>query len=165
MSKDIKSYLDTYSICHQIKPVCHEPYGNFSVLLPLPTSFTDLTIDFIMDMPPLEFHGVVYYSIFIVICCYTKIARYIQAQMNSTVNQLAKEFIKNVWREKCSPDSVIFDQRSLFTSMFCSPMYFYPKIKRHLSSAFNLQTNGQTELQNQKLKKYLRRYSNYKQDD
>lgn len=66
-------------------------------------------MDFIMAMPPSNFHGMVYDSIFIVMCCYTKLVRYILAQKDWTAEQLAEAFIENIWREKALPDSVVSD--------------------------------------------------------
>ncbi len=165
MNKDIKSYVDTCDTCHRIKPVRHKPYGELSALPPPRAPFTDLTMDFITDMPPSEFHGIVYDSIFIVMCRYTKLARYIPARMDWTAERLAEAFIENVWREKGLPDSVVSDRGSLFTSKFWSAMCFHLKIKQRLSSAFHPQTDGQTERQNQTLEQYLRGYANYQQDD
>ena len=145
MKKDIKSYVDTYDTCHRIKPVRHKPYGELSSLPPPRAAFTDLTMDFITDMPPSEFHGIVYDSIFIVMCRYTKLARYVPAQMDWSAERLAEAFIENVWREKGLPDSVVLDRGSLFTSKFWSTMCFHLKIQRRLSSAFHPQTDGQTD--------------------
>ena len=82
MNKDTKSYVNMYDTCHQIKPVCPKPYGEFNALPPPQASFTDLTMDFITDMLPLEFHGIVYDFIFIVMCRYTKLVQYIPTRMN-----------------------------------------------------------------------------------
>lgn len=79
INKDIKSYTDTCYTCHRIKPVCHKPYGELSALPPPRAPFTDLTMNFITDMPPSEFDGLVYDSIFIVMCRYNKLVRYIPA--------------------------------------------------------------------------------------
>ncbi len=104
MNKNIKSYVGTCDTFHRIKPVRDKPYGEFSSFPPPQAPFTDLTIDFITDMPPSEFHGIVYDSIFIVICRYTKLARYILARMDWTAERLAEAFIENVWREKGLPN-------------------------------------------------------------
>jgi cation transporter-like permease len=39
------------------------------------------------------------------------------------------------------------------------------KIKAKLSTAFHLETNKQSEIFNQKMKRYLRAYVNHQQDD
>lgn len=137
MNKDIKSYVDTYDTCHRIKPVRHKPYGELSALPPPQAPFTDLRIDFITDMPSSEFHVIVYDSIFIVICRYTKLAQYIPTQMDWTAERLAEAFIENIWKEKGLLDLVNSDRGSLFTSKFWSTMYFYLKIKQCLSLAFH----------------------------
>ena len=144
MNKDIKSYVDTCDTCYRIKPVRHKPYWELSALPPPRAPFTDSTMDFITDMPPSEFHGIVYDSIFIVMCHYTKLARYIPARMDWTAEGLAEAFIENVWREKGLPDSVVSDRGSLFTYKFWSAICFHLKIKQRLSSAFHPQTDGQT---------------------
>ena len=84
ISRDIKEYVDTCDTCHRIKPVRHKPYGTLNSLPPARGPFTDLTMDFITDMPPCEYQGMVYDSIFFVICRYTKMARYIAARMDWT---------------------------------------------------------------------------------
>ena len=96
MKKDIQSYMETCDTCHRIKPVCHKRYKKPSSLSPPRAPFTDLTMDFIMDMPTSEFHGVVYDSIFIVIFRYTKLARYFPARMDWNAERLAEAFIENV---------------------------------------------------------------------
>ncbi len=118
MNKDIKSYVETCDTCHRIKPVRYKLYGELSSLLPLRALFTDLTMDFITDMLPSEFNGVVFDSIFIVICRYTKLAQDVPSRMDWTAERLTEGFIENVWREKGLPDSVVSDRGSLFTSKF-----------------------------------------------
>ena len=96
MNKNTNSYVDKCDTCHRIKPVRHKPYGKLSALPSPQAPFTDLTMDFIKDMSPSEFHGIVYDSIFIVICRYIKLVRYIAARMDLTAEQLAEAFIENI---------------------------------------------------------------------
>lgn len=46
----------------------HKPYGILSSLLPAHSSFINLIIDFIKDIPPGEYQDMVYDSIFLVMC-------------------------------------------------------------------------------------------------
>ena len=165
ISRDIKEYVDTCDTCHRIKPVRHKPYG---ILNPLPQPrgpYTDLTMDFITNIPPCKYQGTVYDSVFLVMCRYTKMARYIAARMDWTAERLAQAFLEHIWRDKGLPDFIVSDRGSLFTSKFWSALCFHLKIKQRLSTAFHPQTDGQTERQNQTLEQYLRGYGNYQQDD
>lgn len=155
ISRDIKEYVDTCDTCHRIKLVRHKPYGTLNSLPSARGLFTDLTMHFITNMPPCEYQGMVYDSIFLVMCRYTKMARYIAARMDWAAERLAQAFLEHVWRDKGLPDSIVSDRGSLFTSKFWSASCFYLKIKQRLSTAFHPQTNGQTERQNQTLEQYL----------
>ncbi len=81
MTKEIREYIETYNTCHRIKPVKHKPYGEFDSLDTLRAPFTDLTMDFIIDMPKCKHLQVVYNSVILIINRYTKMARYIAARI------------------------------------------------------------------------------------
>ncbi len=72
--QDIKKYANICDTCHQIKSVRHKPYGTLNSLPQPRGPFTNLTMDFITDMPLFEYPGTVYDSVFLVIYRYTKIA-------------------------------------------------------------------------------------------
>ena len=64
-----------------------------------------------------------------------------------------------------APQAIISDRGAVFTSKFWSSLCYFLRIKRKLSTAFHLQTDRQTEHQNQTLEQYLRAYVAYQQDD
>ena len=64
-----------------------------------------------------------------------------------------------------TPQAIISDCGVVFTSKFWSSLYYFLRIKRKLSMAFHLQTDGQMECQNQTLEQYLKAYVVYQQDD
>ena len=68
ISRDIKKYVDISNTCQRNKSVRHKPYGTLSSLPPARGLFTHLTIDFILNIPPYKYQGMVYDSIFLVIC-------------------------------------------------------------------------------------------------
>ena len=109
MSRDIKNYVHTCDKYHRIKPVRHEPYGALCSLPAPREPFRDLTRDFITDMSSSEFHLLVYDSILLIICRYTKPARYIPARVDLSTERLAEAFLENVWRDKSIPDSLVSD--------------------------------------------------------
>ncbi len=66
-------------------------------------------MDFITDMFSPEFYRVVYDSILLVICRYTKSAPYIPARVDLSTERLAEAFLENVWQDKSIPDSLVSD--------------------------------------------------------
>ena len=57
------------------------------------------------------------------------------------------------------------DRKLLFTLYFWLHFCYYFRIHLGYSTTFYLQTDGQTECQNQMLEQYLRSYINYQQDN
>ena len=78
---------------------------------------------------------------------------------------LAKVIIDIVVCHHGLPDSIVTDQDSLFTSKFWSSLCYFLGIKRRLSTAFYLQTDGQTKRQNSTMEAYLRAFVNFGQND
>ncbi len=77
---------------------------------------------------------------------------------------LAEVIIEAVVQHHGLPDSIVSDQSSVFTSKFWFLFYYFLGIKRKLSIAFHLQTDGQTERQNSTMKAYLQAFVNFEQD-
>ena len=84
-----------------------------------------------------------------------------------TINapDLADVIIDVIVRYHGLPDSIIIDQGSLFMSKFWSLLCYFLDIKRKLSTAFHLQTDGQAKRQNSTIEAYLRAFVNWKQND
>ena len=62
-------------------------------------------------------------------------------------------------------DSIVTNKSSLFTLKFWSLLCYFLGIKRWLSTAFYLQTDGQTERQNSIMSAYLQAFVNFEQND
>ncbi len=78
---------------------------------------------------------------------------------------LAEVIIDVVVRHHGVPESIVTDRASLFTSKFWSLLCYFLGIKRKLSTAFNPQTDGQTERQNSTMEVYLKAFVNWEQDN
>ena len=83
--------------------------------------------------------------------------------VKTTINALglAEVILNVVVRHHGLPDSIVTDRGSLFTLKFLSSLCYFLEIKRRLSTAFHLQTDGQTERQNSTMKAYLRAFVNF----
>lgn len=165
MRKDIKRYVMTCPICQRMKTKRHRPYGELAPFQPPTRPWQEITMDFVVGLPPSKFRGRVYDSILVVVDRFTKTARYIPVNATITASELAETFINTIFKDYGTPAGITSDRGPQFTSQFWSHFMFCLKIRRRLSTAFRPQTDGQTERQNQTLEHYLRCYCNYAQDD
>lgn len=71
IEKDVKQYTSTCGVCQRTRVQRHRPYGEMHPL-PLPSGpFQELSMDFIVDLPPSSRNGSVYDSILVVVDRYT----------------------------------------------------------------------------------------------
>ena len=63
------------------------------------------------------------------------------------------------------PNSIVTDQDLLFTLKFWSLLCYFFDIKKRLSTAFYLRTDGQTKCQNNTMKVYLWAFVNFEQNN
>lgn len=84
-----------------------------------------------------------------------------------TINafSLAKVIIDVVVQYYGLPNSIISDWSSVFTLKFWLLLCHFLGIKQKLSTAFYLQTDGQTQRQNNIIEAYLQAFVNYKQNN
>ncbi len=78
---------------------------------------------------------------------------------------LAEVIIEVVVRHHSLPDSIVSDQGSVVTSKFWSSLCYFLRIKQRFFTAFQPQTDGQTEIQNSTMEAYIRAFVNFEQDE
>ena len=105
--------------------------------------------------------GNAYDTILIVVDCFTKIVKYFPIREIIAALQLVKLFCNEIIKQYSTLRSIITNKGSIFTSKYWSTLCYYMKAKCKLSTAFHLQTDEQTEYQNQVLKYYLQAYTDY----
>jgi hypothetical protein len=158
MESDVKSYIDSCVICMRAKALRQRPYGELQSLPQPDGPWSQLTMDFITDLPPSRRGACVYDAIWVVVDRYTKMARYIPTVKTLNATELADKFVDEIVRFFGLPMGIVSDRGSVFTSQFWADFCYASKVKRRLSTAFHPQTDGQTERQNQTLEQYLRSY-------
>jgi transposase InsO family protein len=165
MRKDVEEYCKDCLICRRSTAVRHRPYGPLAPL-PIPTrAWEEVTMDFITELPPSKYAGVVYDAILVVVCRLTKMAHYIPARGVWDGTDLAQAWIREIIRLHGVPVRIISDRGPLMNSKHWDTFLHYLNARRVLSSAYHPQTDGQTERQNQTLEQYLRCYCALEQDD
>jgi hypothetical protein len=165
MAKDVAAYCNDCLRCRRSTAAKHKPYGPLAPLPPPTKAWEEVTFDFITDLPPSKFKGLVYDAIMVVVCRLTKMAHYIPACKNWEGEDLAEAWIREVIRLHGVPARVISDRGPMMHAKHWETFNHYLNARRILTSAYHPETDGQTERQNQTLEQYLRCYCTLEQDD
>ena len=123
--------------------------------------WTAISMDFIVGLPKSE--G--YMKIWVIVDRFSKMAHFIPLRTEEHIKELALTFVKEIWRLHGLPESITSDRDARFTSKFWTSLMQLLQVKLNLSTAFQPETDGQTEWVNQTLEQYLRSYCSYQQDD
>jgi len=100
-------------------------------------------------------------TLWVIIDHLKKMGHFVACHGTLKPKHLADDFLQQVVRPHGLPDSIVSDRGSLFTSDFWKQVMEALGISCKLSTAFNPQTDGQTERANATLEQYLRAYCNY----
>ena len=96
---------------------------------------------------------------------FSKETVFVPCTKEETAYTTAELFRDHVWCQHGLPSTVVSDRGSVFVRNFLGELYKLLGIKRKMSTAFHLQTNGQTERLNCKINQYLRTYVNDHQNE
>ena len=123
-------------------------------------------MDFVTGLPlSADWKGDNYDSILVIVNRLTKMVHYEPVKVTIDAPGLAEVIIDVVVWYHGLPDLIVTDRGSVFTSKFWSSLCYFLGVKRRLSNAFHLQTDGQTEQQNSTMKGYLQAFVNFEQND
>ena len=104
-------------------------------------------------------------AILVTVDRFTKMAHFTPTTTTVDAPEVARLFLRDVYRLHGLPSDIVSDRDKVFTSGFWHQFLALLGIKPNLSTAFHPQTDGQTERVNQVLEQYLRIFCNYQQDD
>ena len=168
MDQAVKQYLRNCHECRRTKPF-NDTYNG--LLNPLsvpdpPIPWRHISMDFITQLPPTK-QG--HNTIAVQVCRLTK-RRIFTALRAGNDGLSAKETAKLVFRtaQRLGAgmiDSFVSDRGSQWDCEFWDHLCRLWGIRQQMSTAFHPQTDGQTEVMNRELERYLRHYTNYLQDD
>ena len=140
---DIEDYVKGCDVCLASKAVQHKPYDDLQSLPILTHHWKDLSMDFVTGLPVLtDWKEDSYDSILVIVNRLTKMIYYKPVKVTIYAPGLAKVIINVIIRHHGLPDSIVIDRGLLFTSKFWSSLCYFLSIKRRLSTAFHLQTDG-----------------------
>jgi len=119
-----------------------------------------ISTDFITKLPLAQ--G---YDTILVVCdCFSKMVHFIATTEKTLAEELTKLFQDHVWRLHRLPKSIISDRGVQFAAGIMKELNNLLGIQMELSTAYHLQTNGQTERINQELEQYLRVFIDHRQE-
>ena len=122
-------------------------------------TWTYLTVDFIMKLPVVAGKD----TILVVYNRLSKMMHFVAMTEGTSVEGLARLLWDNVWKLHGLLESVISDRGPQFSAKLTKKLNRMLGIKTKLSTAFHLQTDGQTERMNQELEQYLRFFIEHRQ--
>ena len=153
MKREVAEYVSKCLVCQLVKAKRQKPSG---LLQPLPIpewKWEHITMDFIFKLPPItQRHD----SIWVVVDRLTKFAHFLLICEKFSPQKLAELFMSHIVSLHGVPVSIISDRDPRFTSRFWKRLMKELGVKLNLSTAFHLQTDGQSEGTIQTLEDILR---------
>lgn len=152
MKSDIRSYVQSCSICQQAKP---ERVNYPGLLQPLPIplqAWHTISLDFIEGLP----RSAHFNCILVVVDKFSKYGHFLPLSHPFTAAKVAKVFLDNIYKLHGLPTNIISNRDRIFTSTFWQALFQLSGTKLCMSSAYHPQSDGQTERLNQCLETFLR---------
>jgi transposase InsO family protein len=167
MKDTITRYIRNCHVCARAKASRTRKNG---VLKPLPVPerrWKDISMDFVSGLPLCKRHGVDYDTILVVVDRLSKQSHFIPCSSNqgTTATEVAKIYVREVWRLHGLPRSIVSDRGRQFNAYFWKRLCERLGVRTLMSTAFHPETDGQTERTNAGMEQYLRSYVTYLQDD
>ena len=123
--------------------------------LPIPLKkWQQISMDFIGPLPQSDSYN----CILVIVDRLTKMAHFLPTTTDISAPDVAKLFLDNIYRLHGIPESIVSDRDTRFTSRFWRTLFELLGTKLTFSTAFHLQTDGQTERMNRTLEQMLRAY-------
>jgi len=147
MDEQITEYVRSCDICQHNKVIRHKKYGLLKPIDVPIRPWTSISMAFIVGLPKSE--G--YTKIWVIVDRFSKMANFIPLKTEQHIKELARLFLKDIWRLDRLPETIISDRDTQFTSKFWISLMQLLQVKLNVSTAFHPETDGQTERVNEVL--------------
>ncbi|SJK96774.1 uncharacterized protein ARMOST_00020 [Armillaria ostoyae] len=161
IQKDIEAYVKGCETCQRTKS---NTQAKAAPLHPneIPTEpWTHISVDMVTGLPDSNGHN----ALLVVVDRFSKAIILVPCNIELSAEGWARILRDHVYARHGMPQVVISDRGPQFVSAFMKELYRMLDISQNASTAFHPQTDGQTERVNQEVKKYLRIFINYHQND
>jgi hypothetical protein len=152
MQIEIAHYVARRDTCKRVKAIYMKTTGPLQSL-PIPTwKWEDIVWTLLWDYPGLKWYN----SIWVIVDRLTKITHFLPVKTDHPVTAYAQLYIARILSLHGVPKTIVSDRGSQFVSKFWEEVHKSLGTKLLHSSAYHLQTSGQTERVNQILEDMLR---------
>jgi len=152
MRRQVQDFVRACATCQRYKSEHLHPAG---LLQPLPVPsivWADIGIDFVEALPRVHSKTV----ILSVVDRFSKYGHFIPLAHPYTAESVAQAFFADIVHLHGVPQSIVSDRDPVFTSSFWRELMRLVGTKLHMTSAFHPQSDGQTEVVNRVIVKYMR---------
>ena len=158
---DVEQYVKSCVTCQQNRTQFRKEAGLLRPL-PIPTKYWEsVSMDFMTHLP--ESKGLDF--IMVVVDRVSKMAHFVPTQDTATAQEVGRLYFDKVVKHHGMQKSIISDRDPKFPSRFWRALWKKLGTELKMSTAFQPQTDGQTERVNLVLHEYLRNYVNADQTD
>jgi hypothetical protein len=160
MIRDVKQYIKNCHTCKKVKAIRDKYHELLNSLSIFNRSWTDIIFDFVIEL----FDNKKYNAILMMINRLSKMYHYISCiidENDTATEKTTKLLIQYVWKLHDLLTTMISNRDSQFIFFVWNTIYKMLRIKAKLFIAFHSKTNEQSEIFNQKMKRYLRVYVNH----
>jgi hypothetical protein len=165
MKESVKKYVKNFHICKRSK-ASRDKYSELLNFLSISNlSWTNIIMNFVTELSKIKND---FNAILIIMNKLTKMHHYVSCiieEKDTFVEKTTRLLIDHVWKLHELSSTIISDRESQFIPFVWKAVCETLKINVKLSTAFHSKTDDQSEIANQEMKRYLRNYCNYQQDD
>ncbi|KAJ3680971.1 hypothetical protein LUZ60_015460 [Juncus effusus] len=153
MRREIGDFVSRCLVCQQVKAERKKPAG---LLHPLPLKegkFEGITMDFVTGLPRTRQGN---NAIWVIVDRLTKVAHFIPFKYGTSGEEMARSYMRTIFRHHGTPVEIVSDRDTRFTSKFWKGFQAGMGTKLTFSTAYHPQTDGQSERTIQTLEDMLR---------
>jgi hypothetical protein len=162
--QSIERYIRNCHICKRFKAT-RDKYSDLLNFLSISDrSWINIIMNFVIEL----FESKEFNAILMIVDWLTKMHHYISCTTTKediNAEKIVRLLISHVWELHELSSTIVSNRDSQFISLMWKTICQILKIDVKLSTAFHFEIDDQSEIVNQKMKRYLRNYCNYQQDD
>ncbi|GKE14134.1 retrotransposable element Tf2, partial [Tanacetum coccineum] len=149
--KHVKQFIRECHVCQTNK---HDLMAYPRLLQPLPIPdkvWSSISMDFIEGLPMSKGKS----NVMVVVDRLSKYSHFILLSHPFTSIQVAQAFLDNIYKLHGLPKDIVSDLDKVFLSKLWHELFKLLDVSLHMSTAYDLQTDGQTEVVYAKLQPYM----------